>query len=106
MHPKSPRGGDRQPLHFERLFAHLYITNTDINKYYKKEDLPKLTRGDKIAPTTDDRMELQSALEDHFSKQKMINVGDYPLPSIRALEEQKELVKTPFSMRLEERSHQ
>ena len=51
-------------------------------------------------------MELQTALEDHFSKQTLKNVCEYTLPSIKTMEEPKEFIKKPYSLRLEERSHE
>ena len=54
-------------------------------------------RQEKIAPSVGEKAELQSALEEHFSKQKLKNVGDYLLPSIKAFWLEKEFVKTPFS---------
>ena len=73
-------------LKFEKLFTQLYVSNTDIHQYYRKEDLPKLTRKEKIAPNIDEQMELQTALEDHFSKQALKNVCEYTLPSIKTME--------------------
>ena len=68
VNPKSPRVDPRQLLKFEKLFTQLYISNTDIHQYFREEDLPKLTRKEKIAPNIDEQVELQTALEDHFSK--------------------------------------